>query len=767
CQTLVQGTGEGKLAPQAILHYVNAPDQTHSETFQIETTAPTITFSGVSIQLINGVQHLVVRATASDDIDINYVGFSVIGLRASELRAAGGVIQKASQKAFATTTDTHIYPLADGQTEFSVAVPVTTNLSADAISSDGVVLVDASVLDASGNQTSFSTIAFTGTDVTEDAVSLQVAPTQLVFSNALESATIIPSVEFQFRGLTALPGIGTGVSYSSSHPNLITVTAAGLVFPLQETGAENVSIKVSYPGLPDRIIPVKADFTKIITAIQAQGLNADGRYVLNRLNTFFDPPKVKVVFNDGSTSDLTSRIGLNYTLGPGTSGIIESDAKGRLLSRAIIPPSTPVQLHIRLTLDPAIATTVHVVAEDALPQITLELPTTVEANTNLSLNAQALDDVAIQSVVFTMDGAAIGSRNSPPYTVDMAIPKELVNRKLNFQASATDSAGQTVLTAVKTVNVTSKIEHNVPELKIERPSEMQRIVENTPFVFQASRDLGIKDLNDYEPAISYVEFFIDGKKVSESYFPIFESRDKGFGEKSMFEVWKAEGRADSISTNETSLSVYGLAHGLGGGEKQTNSSLIRLIKNAAPSVKITNLVDGNSVSVGQTVLITLEFSDDTLALGTTLELTVDGKTLDRFIFQNKEENVDAITARSSTHTFKLRIAEEFLGETLTFRASVTDFHQKIALSQPVDLLVRGDQPPTVSVSHPVQGANFVAGVPISLRAEAVDDLGVKRIDFYVDGRLVGSDASRPYSLEYETPSDIPREQTLVVHAIAV
>jgi hypothetical protein len=62
----------------------------------------------------------------------------------------------------------------------------------------------------------------------------------------LETATLIPSVAFQFRGLTPLPGPGNGIAYESSHPDLIGVTAGGTVYPLAETNGANIPDYVTF-----------------------------------------------------------------------------------------------------------------------------------------------------------------------------------------------------------------------------------------------------------------------------------------------------------------------------------------------------------------------------------------------------------------------------------------------------------------------------------------------------------------------------------------
>ena len=60
-----------------------------------------------------------------------------------------------------------------------------------------------------------------------------------------------------------------------------------------------------------------------------------------------------------------------------------------------------------------------------------------------------------------------------------------------------------------------------------------------------------------------------------------------------------------------------------------------------------------------------------------------------------------------------------------------------------------DVPPTVALTGPAEGATFTAPAAISFTADAADSDGtVKRVDFYANGTLVGSDATSPYQFAW-------------------
>ncbi len=74
-----------------------------------------------------------------------------------------------------------------------------------------------------------------------------------------------------------------------------------------------------------------------------------------------------------------------------------------------------------------------------------------------------------------------------------------------------------------------------------------------------------------------------------------------------------------------------------------------------------------------------------------------------------------------------------------------------------------DNPPSTAIISPAAGA-FLAGT-VTLQATASDDLGVTGVDFLRGGVLIGSDATAPYSVDWDTTAvlDGPYTLTTVAH----
>src|SRR6185312_12414581 len=120
-----------------------------------------------------------------------------------------------------------------------------------------------------------------------------------------------------------------------------------------------------------------------------------------------------------------------------------------------------------------------------------------------------------------------------------------------------------------------------------------------------------------------------------------------------------------------------------------------------------------------------------------------------------------------SYSYALQVGPGQVGQTLRLRLRAVDAHGAQAQTPEVRVNVLPDQPPQVVLSGPAEGSHLVAGLPIELRADATDDVGVQRVDFYVDGRLIGSDASAPYAYLYATNGAVRDAQPMTLAAIAI
>lgn len=72
-------------------------------------------------------------------------------------------------------------------------------------------------------------------------------------------------------------------------------------------------------------------------------------------------------------------------------------------------------------------------------------------------------------------------------------------------------------------------------------------------------------------------------------------------------------------------------------------------------------------------------------------------------------------------------------------------------------------PPTATITAPANGAS-VSGT-VNITANASDDIGVERVEFLLDGDLIGSDASAPYAFAWNSATASNGAHALVARAI--
>jgi hypothetical protein len=83
-------------------------------------------------------------------------------------------------------------------------------------------------------------------------------------------------------------------------------------------------------------------------------------------------------------------------------------------------------------------------------------------------------------------------------------------------------------------------------------------------------------------------------------------------------------------------------------------------------------------------------------------------------------------------------------------------------AQVVVTVVRDTTPPSVSLTAPTDGATLMGSVTLS--ADATDDIGVSKVEFLLDGSLLATDTTAPYSSSWNTKSAANGSHTLSVRA---
>lgn len=160
-----------------------------------------------------------------------------------------------------------------------------------------------------------------------------------------------------------------------------------------------------------------------------------------------------------------------------------------------------------------------------------------------------------------------------------------------------------------------------------------------------------------------------------------------------------------------------------------NSATLRVttaLKDTGPYIAVTNPTDGSTVS--GTVTIEADAEDDKGI-----------KSVDFYI-----DNVLKHTDKDEPYTCDWDTSTYTYGSH-TIKVKAIDTSDQTAVD---NITVNVDNPPTVVVTTPQNGA-IVFGT-IDIQAEASDDGGIAKVEFYIDGTLINTDTTAPYTSTWTT-----------------
>ncbi|HET7026294.1 MAG TPA: Ig-like domain-containing protein [Candidatus Limnocylindrales bacterium] len=337
---------------------------------------------------------------------------------------------------------------------------------------------------------------------------------------------------------------------------------------------------------------------------------------------------------------------------------------------------------------------------DAPPTVALTAPADgTNVSGTVTISADATDDVAIASVEFLVGTTSIGTDTSAPYSVAWDTTA-MADGSAAITARATDTAGQATTSAARTVVVDNK----APTVALVTPAAGASVSASTTLSATASDASGI----------AKVEFLVDGAVVGTDTTAPYSTS------------W------DSTTTPDGNVSITARATDTTG---TTGTSAARSVSvdNSAPVVGITSPADGAIVSGPVNI-----FAGVTDASPVTVEFLVNGAVV----------NTDSTPPSYDTTWDSTSVPDG----PVTIAARATDGAGNVATSASRTIQVRNTpvdtSPPTVGLSSPADGSAVSGSITIS--ATASDDTAVDHVDFLVGTTVVGTDATTPYSISWDS-----------------
>ena len=168
----------------------------------------------------------------------------------------------------------------------------------------------------------------------------------------------------------------------------------------------------------------------------------------------------------------------------------------------------------------------------------------------------------------------------------------------------------------------------------------------------------------------------------------------------------------------------------------TTSATVTVKVNKPPTVSITAPANGAVIVLPATVTINATASDADGSISK-VEFYRDGILLG--------------TDTTSPYSF---VWSSPPAGTYVLTAKATDNLGVVTTSAPVTISVKINQPPTVSITSPANGANVRAAGSLTITANATDSDGtISKVDFYADDVLTCSDTTSPYSCAWTVATE--------------
>ena len=568
----------------------------------------------------------------------------------------------------------------------------------------GNYVLSALVTDSFGNRGVSSNVTVTvkaspsvGVTSPVSGSSVTVGTTQTVTAVAVASnpGATITSVQFLANG------ISLGTSLASPYSVAWTPASAG-TYNLTAIATDSIGTQATSSSVA-------------ITVTAAGGGGGGGGGGLTAPVVVIDTPA------NGSTLTVNTSqtISATASLSNGTVTSVAFSANGTSIGSATVYPYTinwtPTTLGtftitaVATGSNSAQATAVSTITVNSAtaPTVSITAPSTgstVGVNLAQTITATAASSTGyIASVEFLVNGKTLSTDTVFPYTASWT-PSGTGTYILT--AVAKDNAGVSGTSTAITVSVTSNAAI-APVVVIDTPADGSTLTVNTPQTISATASLT-------NGTVTSVAFSANGTSIgSATVYPY------------------------TINWTPTTLGTFTItAVATGSNSAQATAvSTITVNSATAPTVSITAPSTGSTVGVNlaQTITATAASSTGYIA---SVEFLVNGKTL-------STDTVFPYTASwtpSGTGTYILT-------------AVAKDNSGVITTSAPASITVAASAAPTVSLTNPGSGSSYTIGSSLTLTAAASDSDGtITQVSFYVNGALLSTDTTAPYTSSIWTPA---------------
>ncbi len=331
--------------------------------------------------------------------------------------------------------------------------------------------------------------------------------------------------------------------------------------------------------------------------------------------------------------------------------------------------------------------------------ITSPTGTTFAAPVSLNVIANAISPGgSISNVVFAANGTILATVSTPPYQFSW---NNISRGSYALTATASDNNG---VTSTATTYLTVTAPNAPPNVSLSTPVDGSTFTAPASFTMLASAS----DPDDY---VSFVDFLVNGAVVGTSYAAPFRFDVSGLG----IGTYTLTARAtDSQNASTVSSPV----------------TITVAPPNVPPTVSLDSPQTGATFTTPVTISLFAGASDS------------DG-TVSQVAFYQGSTLIGTVTSPPYAFNWVNVPAGSY-----TLKAVATDNSGGATTSSLVNITVNDpppNNPPSVTLTSPLGGAEFFAPASITLKAAAADSDGsVAKVEFYQGGTLLGTATAAPY-----------------------
>lgn len=342
----------------------------------------------------------------------------------------------------------------------------------------------------------------------------------------------------------------------------------------------------------------------------------------------------------------------------------------------------------------------------------------------VSISVQAEDDAGIHRVEFFIDGELIFTDTTSGYQYDWNTTGYGDNGSHTIYVKAYDFANNN---NAQLITVTVQNSDEIPPtVLILYPSDGSTFFEGqiVPISVQADDNIGVKQ----------VDFYIDGVlQFSDSTADyLYNWNTTGYGDNGPHSIYvKAIDFANNNNSQLISVTVAAVPP-----------------DTTAPVITLIHPQSGSTVS--DTVKVVPEISDASPI--DRVEYFVDG-------------NID-FTATQAPFEYDWDVTGFSNGSTHNIFARAYDIYANGGVSNVLSVTIQNTDiiPPTVLILYPATGSIFTIGTVVTISVDASDNVGIDRVEFYVDGELLSTDTTPPYRYNWDSTGYSSGTHTIYVKA---